>query len=182
MAVVSELGSPWSAVLGRMFDVEQLTTDNWRRLRKTRLRALRESPDAFLATFEQERRYDQERWQQEFSRGSWYVGRLGRTVVALVGVTREPGAPADERYLEYLWVSPEQRGSGIGTEMLAWVLKRLRTAAIKIAYLWVLDGNDAAMRLYRRAGFVSANHRQPLDADPSRCEERLLLYLDPPAT
>jgi hypothetical protein len=43
--------------------------------------------------------------------------------------------------------------------------------------LWVLDGNDVAMRLYERVGFTRNNHRQPLEARPGRSEERLRLDL-----
>lgn len=167
---------------GRMFQVELLAPDHWRTLKKTRLLALRESPQAFLATYKQESAFDQDRWRQEFLRGSWYIGRLGQKVVALVGVTRAPDAPADECYLEYLWVSPNHRGAGIGAKLLGWVIKCLQAAAVRTAYLWVLQGNEPAMRLYRRAGFVSANHRQQLDTDPSRWEERLLLHLGPPGS
>jgi hypothetical protein len=49
---------------------------------------------------------------------------------------------------------------------------------MRTAFLWVLDGNEVAMRVYRRAGFMSTNHRQPLVARPGRTEERLYLNLD----
>ena len=44
-------------------------------------------------------------------------------------------------------------------------------------FLWVLDGNEVAMSVYRRAGFMSTDHRQPLVARPGRTEERLYLNL-----
>jgi RimJ/RimL family protein N-acetyltransferase len=61
--------------------------------------------------------------------------------------------------------------------MLTVVLDHLRTAGVRTAYLWVLDGNEVAMRLYKRAGFIRTNHRQPLAARPGRTEERLYLNL-----
>jgi ribosomal protein S18 acetylase RimI-like enzyme len=61
--------------------------------------------------------------------------------------------------------------------MIASVLDRLRARGVRTAFLWVLDGNEVAMRVYRRAGFVSTNHRQPLAARPGRTEERLYLNL-----
>jgi len=43
--------------------------------------------------------------------------------------------------------------------------------------LWVLDGNGPALQLYERFGFASTRERQPLPADPTRSEERMLLHL-----
>jgi hypothetical protein len=43
--------------------------------------------------------------------------------------------------------------------------------------LWVLDGNEVAMRLYQRAGFTTTNYRQPLAARPGRTKERFYLNL-----
>jgi len=54
---------------------------------------------------------------------------------------------------------------------------RLQAAGVRTAFLWVPDGNDAAVHLYERVGFVSTNHRQPLPAHPGRSEERMQLKL-----
>lgn len=61
--------------------------------------------------------------------------------------------------------------------MLTTVLKRLQDCGVRTAFLWVLDGNEAATSLYERVGFVRTNHRQPLTARPGRSEERLMLTL-----
>ncbi len=61
--------------------------------------------------------------------------------------------------------------------MIVDVLDGLRARGMRTAFLWVLDGNEVAMSVYRRAGFMSTNHRQPLVARPGRTEERLYLNL-----
>jgi len=160
-----------------MPDIRLLARHEWFRLRDVRLSALRESPDAFLSTYEREMAFSQDQWRAEFARGDWNVGIRGGRPVSLLGATREPGAPAHECFLEYLWVSPECRRAGIASRMLAVVLGQLRSAGVRTAFLWVLDGNDAAMKFYERAGFVSTNHRQPLAARPGRSEERMRLDL-----
>jgi ribosomal protein S18 acetylase RimI-like enzyme len=160
-----------------MPDVKPLRPDEWPTLRGIRLSALRESPDAFLATYERENAYKEDRWQQEFSRGQWWVGYLGVEAISLLGVTREPDTPPDECYLEYLWVAPEQRRSGIALTMLNAILGRLRASGVRTVYLWVLDRNEAARSLYKRVGFVSSNHSQPLPERPDRTEERMQLDL-----
>lgn len=162
---------------GFMLDVRALAADEWRTLRNIRLAALHDSPDLFLATYDNEKRYGEDQWRAEFARGCWNVCFLDGQPVSLLGVTRDPDSPADTRYLEYLWVTPENRGRGIALHMLKIVLDRLRTLGIRTAFLWVLDGNDIAVRLYQRVGFIRTNLCQPLVTRPGRTEERLRLSL-----
>jgi ribosomal protein S18 acetylase RimI-like enzyme len=147
-------------------DIELLAADEWYRLRDIRLTALRESPHAFLATYKDEEAYSEDRWRAEFVRGNWNIGLIKGRPVSLLGVTREADTAARECYLEYLWVSPEYRGSGVARSMLEFILEGLRTSGVTTVFLWVLDGNEIAMKFYRKVGFASSNHRQPLPADP----------------
>ena len=162
-----------------MSTFKSLSSDEWITLRDARLLALRDSPAAFLATYERERLYPEAKWRAEFDRGAWNVGLDEKKPVSLLGVTREPGSPTDECYLEYLWVAPEWRGAGLALRMLELVLAQLMTDGVRTAFLWVLDGNRPARRLYERVGFVSTNDRQPIpDAErPGLVEERMLLDL-----
>jgi ribosomal protein S18 acetylase RimI-like enzyme len=160
-----------------MPDIKHLAPDEWFKLRDVRLLALQDSPRAFLASYEREKDYGERRWRAEFGRGNWTVGFVKDEPVSLVGATREPGTPAHQRYLEYLWVSPVCRRSGIARAMLTVVIDRLRVAGVRTVFLWVLDGNDAAARLYQGMGFVSTNDRQSLPAHPAHGEERMRLDL-----
>jgi RimJ/RimL family protein N-acetyltransferase len=164
-----------------MPDIRMLAPDEWRILRNVRLSALSESPQNFLTTYEREETFDEASWRAEFSRGDWYVGIAGgqspHEAVSLVGITREPDTPTHQRFLEYPWVMPEFRCRGIAFDMIKLVLDRLKGSGIRTVFLWVLDGNESAMRLYKRLGFVSCNHRQLLEALPGRSEELMKLDL-----
>jgi ribosomal protein S18 acetylase RimI-like enzyme len=167
----SVAGSPTS------FRVEVLTENEWRRLRDIRLTALNTDPTAFLSSHETELAHPEPRWRQEFSRGEWYVMCAGGQDVGLVGATRGPDLPPHECDLEFLWVAPESRRAGAATILLRTVLDRLRDAGVRTAWLWILNGNDPALRLYEQFGFQSTNRRQPLPKQPSRYEERMRLRL-----
>jgi ribosomal protein S18 acetylase RimI-like enzyme len=60
------------------------------------------------------------------------------------------------------------------------ILGRLQADGVRTVLLWVLDGNDAAMRLYRRAGFVIAGSPRPLEVLPGRTEQLLRRDLPDP--
>jgi ribosomal protein S18 acetylase RimI-like enzyme len=150
--------------------------EEWRLLRLARLTALKDSPDAFLATHAREKMYSREQWLAEFDRGDWFIGELGEKPVCMVGVTHESGAPPNECYLEYVWVAPGYRRSRGAYTMLTELLDGLKKSGIRTVFLWVLEGNEVALWLYKRLNFQPANHRQPLPNDP-RYEEKLKLEL-----
>lgn len=162
---------------GFMSGIEIIARGQWPILRELRLSALQESPEAFLSTHDEERSFSEDRWQAEFDRGTWHYRSIAARPISLLGVTREANTPIYECYLEYMWVSPELRRSGIALDMLTSVLRNLRQSGVQTAFLWVLNGNDAAVRLYHRAGFISTNHRQPIANRPGRTEERMALNL-----
>jgi ribosomal protein S18 acetylase RimI-like enzyme len=56
--------------------------------------------------------------------------------------------------VETLAILPEGRGQGLGTLMLDIVDRRLEELDIHSLFVGVMDGNDDAMRFYRRRGLV----------------------------
>jgi len=141
------------------------------------LTALRESPDAFLSTYDRESAYTEQTWRSEFTRGDWSIATRRGRPIGVLGATLESAARMHERHLEYLWVSPEYRRFGVASMLLSAVLDHLRDSGVATALLWILDGNVPALQLYERFGFTSTHERQPLEADPARSEERMRLSL-----
>lgn len=162
-----------------MCQVRLIYPDEPHTLRALRLSALRDSPQAFLAEYRREAAYNLGQWAGELERGEWYgaFSAAGKPV-GLLGACREPALPEHERYLEYLWVHPDHRGAGVASRMVRAVLARLQTAKVRTVYLWVLDGNDGALRLYERLGFSSTGKKNDLGAiKPGRAEEQMSLDL-----
>jgi ribosomal protein S18 acetylase RimI-like enzyme len=151
-----------------------LEPEQWHRLRDVRLVALKDSPDAFMATYEQEQGYSQERWEAEFARGAWYISEDDGKPLFMAGVTHEPGGlqPA-ERNLEYVWVAPEHRRSGVAYEKLSEILQELKESGIGTVFLYVLNGNEPAFLLYERLNFESIGLWQALPDDPAGRSEKL---------
>jgi ribosomal protein S18 acetylase RimI-like enzyme len=159
------------------FRVDVLTEDDWRRLRNVRLAALKADPTVFLSSHKIELAYLEPKWREEFSRGEWYAMCASGQDVGLVGATRGPDLLLHECELEYLWVAPDSRRAGGATLLLRTVLDRLRDSGVRTVWLWILNGNGPALRLYEQFGFRSTNQRQPLSKQPGRYEERMWLRL-----
>ena len=133
--------------------VEVLTEDEWPRLQSIRLTALHQDPSAFLFSHEKEESYGEQEWSQELSRGQWNIMVSDHKDIGLLGVTREETMSEQECYLEYLWIAPEFRRDGVAALLLETVLARLRASGVHTVWLYILDGNYPAMRLYQRFGF-----------------------------
>lgn len=157
----------------------QLANEDWRRLRDIRLNALRESPDYFLSEYSKEQEFSAERWRAEFSRGEWTIGSIDGQDVCLLGVTREEHTPPSECWLEYMWVDPAYRSRGIAFILVAHALNRLFQNGVKLIRLWVLDGNNRAVSLYKSLRFEFNGTEEPLDdfGKPGRREQQMDLAL-----
>jgi GNAT superfamily N-acetyltransferase len=131
----------------------------------------------FLSTFARESVFNEQQWRAEFVRGEWIIKVSDDRIAGLLGVTREQASPQDKHFLEYMWVSPEFRRSGITADLFKVAFERLSNKGIPTVWLWVLDGNDVARRLYLKRGFVSTGIKQPLSDKLSRSEELLRLAL-----
>jgi ribosomal protein S18 acetylase RimI-like enzyme len=158
--------------------VEVLTEDEWERLQSIRLTALREDPSAFLFSHDKEATYHEPEWRHEFLRGQWNIMVSDDEDIGLLGVTREEGMSEQECYLEYLWVAPDSRRDGVASLLLETVLARLRASGVLTVWLYILDGNERARRLYRAFGFQGTNERVKLPDHPAGGEELLKLRLD----
>jgi ribosomal protein S18 acetylase RimI-like enzyme len=67
------------------------------------------------------------------------------------------GVPGDNGISELrsVWVGPKARGRGVGDRLIAAVEAWALRSAVKTLKLAVIPGNEAAIALYRRNGFVS---------------------------
>ena len=92
--------------------------------------------------------------------------RRGLVVVAdetgVLGFARtgpEPDDPATGRLFAF-YLHPDAWGRGVGSRLHAGALDRLRSAGFTGARLWVLEGNERAVRFYRRHGWEPTGRAQ----------------------
>jgi ribosomal protein S18 acetylase RimI-like enzyme len=157
--------------------VKKLTENEWPRLKEIRLAALQDDPSSFLSNHKREVTYDEQQWREEFSRGEWNIMLVGDKGIGLLGVTREKKTPAEECYLEYLWIARDSRRTGLGSTLLRTVLDNLRGAGVETVWLYILNGNHGALRFYQRFGFERTNERHLLPDHPAGSEEGMKLRL-----
>ncbi len=160
--------------------IRRAVEDDWTTVRDVRLRALRESPDAFGASLSREERFAESHWRMRVRTSpTWLALDDDGVPRGLVTLVQEPGSPEHDRHVVSLWVAPERRREGIGWELLDTVVRAGAHEAARTVSLWVVEDNASAVDLYVRAGFTRTGERQALPRDPTRTEERYERATDP---
>ena len=160
--------------------IRRVDEDDWPTVRDIRLRALRESPDAFGSSLAREERFAESHWRMRLRTSATWVA-LDDTGEprGLVSLIQEPGSPDDDRHIVSLWVAPEIRRGGTGWSLLDAVVRAGAAEGAATVSLWVVDDNASAVDLYVRAGFTRTGERQVLPRDQDRTEERYVRHTDP---
>ena len=146
--------------------VRALGEDEWDEYRSVRLSALQESPEAFVATADEERAYEEDFWRMRMRRSQRLVAELeGAPVgVASVGQARHDGERDNEKVAELfgLWVAPAARGTGVATQLVrAGADAARREGRSHLAY-WVGADNGRAVAFASGFGFRPTDSRRPM--------------------
>lgn len=160
-------------MVGMAISTRRIRPDDGPRLKRVRLAALLDTPSAFGSTHAAESHNTDERWAElaaERSEGTdhaTFFAHDGDEAVGLVG-----GHRLDDRTVELvsMWTDPAARGAGVGVHLVEAVAAWADGRTVE---LWVTRGNDAALRLYERCGFVETGDFQALPSDPCKDEIRM---------
>jgi ribosomal protein S18 acetylase RimI-like enzyme len=164
--------------------IRRLRESEWPALRELRLASLRTDPLAFGSTLESEQDLPDGRWRESAVRGS--SGDREVTFVATDPTDRFVGmcgalSEQDEFIVLGMWVDPEQRARGTGSQLLGAVLGWIERGFPRSTI--VLDVNPAqagAVRMYRKHGFAFEGAERPLGHHPPAMRRRMVRRPHPP--
>ena len=135
-----------------LMHVVRLTPDEGLRLRAIRLRALRDSPDAFGTVFADEEAKSIASWSQAIADLPTFVAVDEGCDVGMVRSGLD-ARRADTAWLISMWVAPGARRRGIGEALIEVVVAWAEASGIHRLLLDVADDNAAAIALYAKTGF-----------------------------
>lgn len=162
--------------------VRRIRSDEGGRLKEVRLKALTDSPTAFGSSYSTSAERPDAHWIEWADRASagatecLFVAESDRELVGLIGAFTVRDRPED-RHLIATWVDPRHRRGGIGRELTRAAIAWCRESGAHRVGLWVVEGNDAARRLYEKEGFVAEGRSQPLPSHPDLTEHLMMLEL-----
>jgi ribosomal protein S18 acetylase RimI-like enzyme len=152
--------------------VRRVRADEWEELRALRVRALEESPDSFGSTAFEARRRDEAEWRAWATAGASsstsaiFVAEEGGRLAGLCGVFLHEGEPWIGQIVA-MWVDPRHRGRRLAEELLDAASEWSADRGADELVLDVTETNEAARRLYGRAGFAETGTTVPLRSNPA---------------
>ncbi|THC40087.1 GNAT family N-acetyltransferase [Massilia sp. Mn16-1_5] len=162
--------------------VRRLAAHEWPLYRALRLRALADAPDAFGSTLAEEETRSDADWAWRLNLGAAsnrdlpLVAQLAGEPVGLAWAKVDAADPARVNLFQ-VWIAPQARGHGLAGALLDAALAWARGTGARAMQLGVVCGNDAARRLYERAGFRDIGEPEPQRPGSSRMEQIMRLEL-----
>ena len=145
-----------------------------------RLRALKDNPESFAATYEETLRNGKEQFIHRLrsDEAAFYLGAFESGLVGMVYFRRDEGRKNHHKgRILSMYVQPESRGLGIGKALLQAVITQAnRLTGLEQLHLMVVTTNEAARSLYRSMGFeVYGTILQALKVDEQYWDEELMV-------
>ncbi len=161
--------------------VRPLGEEDWQLFRSIRLAALSDSPEAFVASVEEEQDYDEAFWRQRLRRSTRLVAEReqGDGIEQLGVVSLGEAGDEEGRVGEIfgLWVAPSSRGTGVATRLVEASAERaLEDGRSHVAY-WVGTDNGRAVAFASGIGFRPTDSRRPMRVQSDDGEEEIAMLL-----
>ena len=158
-----------------MTEIVRVTADDWSVMRQVRLAALRDTPDAFWATHDDEVDRPESWWREFAELGACFIAFSRAEPVGIAAVVPAPDLGDSARRLISMWVAPDARGRGVGRELVDAAIVSARADGAHELQLEVTEGNEGARRLYERCGFRATGKKTPLPRNPAMLEHEMVI-------
>ena len=162
--------------------VRVLEKDEWPTYREVRLRALRESPEAFVASAEEEAEFADSVWEERMVRSRRILAEDGDQVIGVVSVgTGHRSNIEGGGELFGLWVEADRRGTGVARRLMEKAAKTGREVGLRQLLYWVGTDNGPGVAFASSFGFRPTDNRRPMrirgvDEEDADAEEILMVY------
>jgi len=157
-----------------MVVIEPITLQNVSVFKEVRLRALRDTPNAFGSTYERESQFPDEEWTARAVRwnGESGIGFLAMDDGAGCGIAGSFLDPDDSTRAQLIsmWTAPTHRRQGVGRMLVEEVTAWARARGARSLQLMVTSINESAMQFYERLGFRRTGRTEPYPNNPALIE------------
>lgn len=165
--------------------VRVLAEDDWETYRQMRLGALKDSPQAFVSTHEEELAYDEDFWRLRMRRSTRLLAVLDDQPLGILSLgdalplpsEDDNEIPVDQRVGELfgMWVDPQARGTGVAWRLVDAAAVEARSQRRTHLMLWVSVDNGRAVAFYSSYGFRPSDSRRPVRTDATQTEMAMVL-------
>lgn len=154
--------------------VEELSPDEWQRLRHLRVASLIESPDSFGANLETEEMLTENEWRSKFDGQDHLVAVVDGKDVGVLSVENLVGDFGATCWIGGCWVHPDFRGQGVMRALVGYLDRHASERGWTVQGLGVFADNEEAITSYSRIGFERRGELQPSKRRPNRFYQRMI--------
>jgi ribosomal protein S18 acetylase RimI-like enzyme len=149
-----------------MIDIRYTGEEDWQELKRIRLAALLDAPEAFGVSHASAAAYTDGAWRDRAAgrgKARFILAFDGGEAVGIVG-----HMPNDQQELELIamWVAPSYRGTPTATHLVDAVKSHAAAQARQRILLDVAPSNARAAAFYQKLGFTFLPEWQPLESHP----------------
>jgi len=162
-------------------EIRSILLSEWSEYRDIRLRALKESPEAFGSTYARESGFSDVDWKSRLEISDPVASAPvvachgGRFVGLAWGKIESP-----DRHIAHLyqmWVDPKHRGFGLGRLLVEAVIDWAQGQGVRTMMLEVTEGERPARSLYEALGFQPVGELIPQRPGSDLLEQTMILKL-----
>lgn len=150
-----------------MIACRRATKDDVTLFKEVRLKALKDSPDAFGSTYESALQRDQRSWEEQLwstttggNRNTQFAFEEDQCI-GIAALYREPSAPSGDIIM--MWVDPGHRGSSAASLLVHNLLSWSRESGFSAVSLDVTESNARAIKFYEKQGFHDTGEKVEID-------------------
>jgi GNAT superfamily N-acetyltransferase len=158
-----------------MLSISRITPQQWEVGKTIRLAALKEAPYAFGTRYEDAVLRPEQEWRNSATEralsanSATFLAFVGEEAVGIAGGYRDDASQKTVDLVS-VWIAPEWRGAGIIDPLIETVCHWAQSVGAMRISAWVTEGNDRALRVYNRQGFITQSDRHPYPANPDLYE------------
>jgi len=157
--------------------VRVLGEADWQRYREIRLAALKDSPEAFVSTYEDEAEFDEARWRSRMTGAQRLLAEVDGAAVGVASLGDVDGDNPHLIHLFSLWVAPAERGTGVATALVQAGAEAARTGGYTHLAYWVGTDNGRAVAFASGFGFRPADSRRPMRVESEDGGQEIMMVL-----
>jgi ribosomal protein S18 acetylase RimI-like enzyme len=156
-------------------EIRPLTPGEAALYREIRLEGLKQNPEAFASTFESESAMQLTWFEEQIVKGNVFAIFVDGALMGVAGYFQERGAKVCHKArLWGMYLRPAARGLGLG-ERLIEAIAAHACPRVEQLQLGVADGNEAALRLYRKTGFSEYGREMKALKEDGRYIDEILM-------
>ncbi|MDF1811679.1 MAG: GNAT family N-acetyltransferase [Verrucomicrobiales bacterium] len=126
--------------------------------RETRLKSLRESPNAYSSKYDDAASRSEESWRSQVDASAAGGDRatfimLDEHPVGLAALYRSENCPRDGELIQ-VWIAPEERGGSAAAELVEEIFRWAADNGFLRVRAEVMPGNSRALRFFEKNGFT----------------------------